>query len=828
MTTIKVDDSIQLSPNDAPALTQPRPKWLTTTKVEKLANTWLTSCFSRQFKTKKEEYEYKARAFTLFICVVYPDLKVMRPQILDYLRYCNSRYLNEGPPSVSALKAYKRAVEEMLDKGAQPMIRHKSWGRFKFKAVKPLAFQFLHLCRTLKGDEERIAFNAQGVNSILRFYDIYPTTKKEMDAAVKRFEENILSDTPPSIYPRDNSWQIVDDLKSMLDSSWFKNTQLGKAIAKQQQLGLKPPIGPRLATSSGLVKYRFEDKDEDGKITVETGTLPSIIGAPYEIYKSHELTMHYQDSNGVEEISIFELNKRMAEKICALTKGNGIVPSDYPITDNIRRDTEPGYSFSCSHMRRYVCIESNHKPRIIAKGDWASQSILQPVHDALFNIMRELGADYAHCQDNGFMRLRLLVACSSSYIASKDLSAATDMFPLWFQRLVMEYIFGTDFADCWANVMCRVPFQGGLYYHTGQPMGLYSSWAAFALSHHVLVHLAAWRLGDYSVRRQISVQPWDVYGICGDDVFIRYSSLSDVYSSLMGQCNVKVNNQKSFIAEPGGLRIGEFVKRNAWRGYEISALSPNLITGAFMDYSNAYQLMSKLRGLGYPDKSLNQLVQLLKTGSLKFLNSKASTSRVISLMENIPFELYGMSLQDAGLLDTNLVLSALAGYIQSKVKTVPKVPTPVQSEESMTPFAHRAMIPVPGLATERTPFVEYLAQIKESVTQTAQTSAIQGVVRELYTDSLEYGIPVCSSDIIRAMQRIDHIASLPKVPSYKVAEQRVFLSDFANRMSKIKDTDQAAKAVSKFLNPIVDMRDSSLITINSRDILQSLTRASSN
>ena len=814
MTTETVDDSIQLSNTQAPGVHKAPQKWFTTAKVRRLANTWLHQMTKQTFSSKQDEYEFKARSFTLFICSVYPDLKVMRPQILSYLQYMNRRYLNEGPQCLSAFKAYKRVCEEMLDKGMGPMIIHKSWGRFKYKAVKPLALQFLHLKKQLGDDLERISLNAQGFNSVLRFYDVYPSSQKEMTKARDKFISNILSKEPPSIYPRDNSWQIVDDLKSMFESKWFKETPLGRAISDLQKKGLSPAIGPRLATSSGLVKYR--KLGEDGR-PVETGTLPSIIGAPYEIYKSHQVTMVYQGSKGCEEITVFELNKRMAEHVCALTYEQSVEPSYYEVEQGAC--ITPGYEFTCESMRRFVCIESNHKPRIIAKGDWMSQSILQPVHDALFIIMKRLEADYAHNQSSGFMALSRLVSDPDSYVSSKDLTAATDMFPLWFQRLVMEYIFGTDFADCWANVMCRVPFQDGYYYHTGQPMGLYSSWAAFALSHHVLVHLAAWRTNDSSVRRAIKLTPTEVYGICGDDVFVRFTNLSDMYSGLMGLCGVTVNNTKSFIAEPGKLRIGEFVKRNSWRGHEISALSPNLIVNSFVDYSNAYQLLTKLKELGYPEKSLTKLIELLELGSVRGLSRKASTSRVISRMKNIPYKLYGMSLQPAELLDANLILLSLAGYIQSKIKTTRKVPDMRQSEETMSPFAKMAQVPVPGLATQRTPLVEYLSRIEESPTLLYQMSAIRQVVNNLFEDCLEYDIPLCDSDITRAIERIDKLSDLPKTPSYDKREQRVFLSDFADRMSKAKNPQQVQQRLSRFLNPIVDSRLHGKVTIKSHSCL---------
>lgn len=52
---------------------------------------------------------------------------------------------------------------------------------------------------------------------------------------------------------------------------------------------------------------------------------------------------------------------------------------------------------------------------------------------------------------------------------------------------------------------------GHVRYARGQPMGLYSSWAVFALTHHVLIGFAAYRKGIKSFLK---------YAVLGDDVVI--------------------------------------------------------------------------------------------------------------------------------------------------------------------------------------------------------------------------------------------------------------------------------------------------------------------
>jgi len=65
-------------------------------------------------------------------------------------------------------------------------------------------------------------------------------------------------------------------------------------------------------------------------------------------------------------------------------------------------------------------------------------------------------------------------------------------------------------------------------YEVGQPMGFYSSWAAFSLSHHALMHLAIMtsaKRADHNVRQL----PFSRYAIVGDDVLIKGRTVGPHY-----------------------------------------------------------------------------------------------------------------------------------------------------------------------------------------------------------------------------------------------------------------------------------------------------------
>lgn len=130
---------------------------------------------------------------------------------------------------------------------------------------------------------------------------------------------------------------------------------------------------------------------------------------------------------------------------------------------------------------------------------------------------------------------------------SFDLSSATDRFPIEYQLFVIEELLGKEYAKSWKHLMVGLPFSitwesprkgDDVYYRTGQPMGAYSSWAVFALCHHVLIRVA----GHYAFQRS----SFDEYFVLGDDVVIANAGVAKIYRRLMGSnLGVTINLSKS-------------------------------------------------------------------------------------------------------------------------------------------------------------------------------------------------------------------------------------------------------------------------------------------
>jgi len=98
-------------------------------------------------------------------------------------------------------------------------------------------------------------------------------------------------------------------------------------------------------------------------------------------------------------------------------------------------------------------------------------------------------------------------------------------------------------------------------YNVGQPMGLYSSWASFAISNHVIVRLAA-------VRNNLN--KFEDYLILGDDIVIFNDKVAQEYTSIMKYLGVSTKPQDSIM--PKSSQSLEIAKRLFRGGKEISPI----------------------------------------------------------------------------------------------------------------------------------------------------------------------------------------------------------------------------------------------------------------
>lgn len=122
--------------------------------------------------------------------------------------------------------------------------------------------------------------------------------------------------------------------------------------------------------------------------------------------------------------------------------------------------------------------DKEDKMRVIAIGDYLSQSVLKPLHHYLFQVIKKIPQDCTF--DQGAFKDRIQ---GWSEFYSIDLTAATDRFPISFEKMVLNGHFPGEYTNAWQEVMVGTPFRyidpsnkvHEVSYNVGNPMGFYSS-----------------------------------------------------------------------------------------------------------------------------------------------------------------------------------------------------------------------------------------------------------------------------------------------------------------------------------------------------------------
>jgi len=260
-----------------------------------------------------------------------------------------------------------------------------------------------------------------------------------------------------------------------------------------------------------------------------------------------------------------------------------------------------------------VVYDQAGKARIVAITNWWIQLALKPLHDSIFNALRKV----SHVDgtfDQGAPLLRLYKERDPRYkFSCFDLSSATDRLPLTLQVDILNAL-GVR-GDLWSRLLnfpWAIPGElhklsdkfilnhlktGNLYkvhdeqyikYAVGQPMGAYSSWAMLAVTHHVIVQIAAVQCG-------FKVNTFKQYCILGDDIVINNDRVASVYVQLMATLGVQINTSKSIISYD----VVEFAKRWLTPYGEISPLGPGNILNCTRNNAALGSLLYEAHSKGY-------------------------------------------------------------------------------------------------------------------------------------------------------------------------------------------------------------------------------------
>lgn len=198
------------------------------------------------------------------------------------------------------------------------------------------------------------------------------------------------------------------------------------------------------------------------------------------------------------------------------------------------------------------------KSRLFGILDYWTQTSLVPLNKSLYKLLRRIPSDQTFNQTEGLLSFR---PDKGSKFHSIDLTAATDRFPVLLQRNLLGALIGLDKANAWMQLLTdRVFHLKGepLQYEVGQPMGAYSSWSAFALTHHLVVFAA--------IRRAGLPDSWSNYKLLGDDIVIGNDQVALHYGNIMKELGCEFSEAKTFRSD----NFFEFAKRLFYQGTEFS------------------------------------------------------------------------------------------------------------------------------------------------------------------------------------------------------------------------------------------------------------------
>jgi hypothetical protein len=253
--------------------------------------------------------------------------------------------------------------------------------------------------------------------------------------------------------------------------------------------------------------------------------------------------------------------------------------------------------------RLHAFEEWGGKTRIVAILDYWTQLILTPLHETIFSFLPGIAADGTFNQTLLAERVCQMTKAANkdTPVYSYDLTAATDRLPLALQQRVLEVLLGSSFATQWANLLVGREYtaeSGKTYtYAVGQPMGAKSSWAMLALTHHVIVQVAAIRS---------NIAEYKGYALLGDDITLTREEISTAYLQIMSHYGVAINMSKSIVPSAGATPAAEICKRIFIDGEEITSLPVRLIVKTAMNGRMAPELQSELtrRNFHFPENGL--------------------------------------------------------------------------------------------------------------------------------------------------------------------------------------------------------------------------------
>jgi hypothetical protein len=268
--------------------------------------------------------------------------------------------------------------------------------------------------------------------------------------------------------------------------------------------------------------------------------------------------------------------------------------------------------------------DKGNKSRTIAICDFWTQSLLEPLE---IKEQKEMVSRFA--RHSAFLsHTKGWQNCLKRYDetwVSLDASAWSDNFPAKLQHLYLKHRYGPILAKAWLDLTVRCKWSLGstestVIYGKGQGMGTKGSFILASVVDHIFI--------EYTMEQHYG-KTLD-YVKVGDDLVVSDPSsiMAEAYSSI----GVSINKSKSKTKTSSG-HFMEFVSRNSWNGYDISAISSSLLVKAKKQPFYLVVLIRHLAERGCVDINLiNTLVKISCDGVIK---EEVRVLKLLSLFETL-------------------------------------------------------------------------------------------------------------------------------------------------------------------------------------------------
>lgn len=264
------------------------------------------------------------------------------------------------------------------------------------------------------------------------------------------------------------------------------------------------------------------------------------------------------DAKSVDQLSI----RVILEKVLPQIYTPKFVKEFWDVFDKSLNQFKFSFKYRPFTSRIHLLAEAGGKTRAICIPDIWTQSALKPIHQYLMNVLKRMPNDGTFSHSALAEKVKAFTNRHSLFCY--DLTAATDRFPLEVQKRVLKPLLG-DLVEGWSDLISERDFKYKdklIRYGVGQPMGMLSSWAAFTISHHVIINYAK--------------KDKSFYAVIGDDMVLHKRRAAEKYLELLRIFGVEYSAEKSLT--PSNIcNSAEIAKRYFRNGIEISPIPPRVL-----------------------------------------------------------------------------------------------------------------------------------------------------------------------------------------------------------------------------------------------------------